>query len=217
MPDLRRVTVFSDCQAVMNALAAGEGDHFTTLDPLVKRAFEACDSLWDDRNARVAVCWCPGHIGFGGNEKADALSREIRRYNLRHLVPEEQPACVSGYEIPFKYLERARRRHWWRDGADFEWTANMPRKHLYPVAVGVVCDEEACDEAYEDGAYDEAYDDEEYGYEADDEASADELSSHCSSATVQIETRKRKRSASDLPDYPSKRQRTGRPEHGIKP
>ncbi|KAK1633703.1 hypothetical protein BDP81DRAFT_452265 [Colletotrichum phormii] len=57
MPDLRRVTVYSDCQAVMNALASGEvGEHVTTLDPLVRRAYEACDSLWDDRNVRVAVC-----------------------------------------------------------------------------------------------------------------------------------------------------------------
>ncbi|KXH60364.1 hypothetical protein CSAL01_05745 [Colletotrichum salicis] len=129
---------------------------------------------------------------------------------LAHLMPDLR-----------RYLERARRGHWWRDEADFEWTANMPRKQFYPVAVGVVCDEEAGDEAYDDEAYHEAYDDEAYdeeddGYEADDEASASELSSHCSSATMQIETRKRKRSASDLPDYPSKRQRTSRLEHGIK-
>ncbi|EXF78404.1 hypothetical protein CFIO01_11702 [Colletotrichum fioriniae PJ7] len=249
MPDLRRVTIFSDCQDVMNTLATAEGSHPSALDPLVKRAFEACGSLRDKRNIRVAVCWCPGHARIVGNEKADELSKEIRRYNFRHLVPKEQPTRVSGYEIPLKYLERARRGHWWKDEADFKWTANMPRKRFYPVAVSRECDEEACEVAYDGEAYDEAfededyedetyndpiyddedydedYDDEDYNYDADDEFSDDEffddeasatLSSYSYSSATQCQTRKRRRSASDLPEHPYKRQRTGRLEHGIK-
>ncbi|KAJ0301750.1 hypothetical protein COL516b_007727 [Colletotrichum fioriniae] len=245
MPELKRVTIFSDCQAVMQTLAVAEGGHTTTSDPLVRRAFEACDLLWNDGNIRVAVCWCPGHARIVGNEKADELSKEIRRYNFRHLVPKEQPTRVSGYEIPFKYLERARRGHWWKDEADFEWTANMPRKRFYPVAVSSGCGEEACEVAYDGEAYDEAfededyedetyddqiyddeddddedYDDEDYNYDADDEFSDNEafatLSSYSYSSATQSQTRKRRRSASDLPEHPYKRQRTGRPEHGIK-
>ncbi|KAK1729646.1 hypothetical protein CaCOL14_006619 [Colletotrichum acutatum] len=226
MPDLRRVTIFSDCQGVMNTLAAAEGSYPSALDPLVKRAFEACGSLRDKRNIRVAVCWCPGHVGIVGNEKADELSKEIRRYNFRHLVPKEQPTRVSGYEIPSKYLERARRGHWWKDEADFEWTANMPRKRFYPVAASRECDDENYDyEDYDYEADDGAYNDEDYNYDADDEFSDDEfyddeasatLSLYSYSSATQSQTRKRERSISDPPEYPCKRQRTGRLEHGIK-
>ncbi|KAK1580518.1 uncharacterized protein LY79DRAFT_302607 [Colletotrichum navitas] len=111
MPELRRVTVFTDCQDSIHTLMAAAAK---ASDPLVKRAVAASVELVA-RGVRVLVRWCPGHVGIEGNEKANDLAKEVRSYNFRHLVPKEQPDLLAGYEIPEEYLERARRGDWWKD------------------------------------------------------------------------------------------------------
>ncbi|KAK2012962.1 hypothetical protein LZ32DRAFT_605030 [Colletotrichum eremochloae] len=111
MPQLRRVTVFTDCQESIQTLIAAAAN---ASDPLVERAVAASAKLVA-RGVRALVRWCPGHVGIVGNEMADELAQEVRYYNFRHLVPRDQPDSLTGYEIPDEYLERARRGDWWKD------------------------------------------------------------------------------------------------------
>ncbi|KAK6209594.1 hypothetical protein QIS74_11178 [Colletotrichum tabaci] len=132
MPELRQVTVFTDCKdAIRKLIAAAENGS----DTLVKRAVAASLAL-DAKGVRAFVRWCPGHVGIEGNSKADELAKEARYYNFRHLVPRQQPASVCGYDIPGEYLERARRGDWWEDGA-----SQPPRTDKKQMSIWRDCEE----------------------------------------------------------------------------
>nr|XP_036586642.1 uncharacterized protein CTRU02_03230 [Colletotrichum truncatum]KAF6797199.1 hypothetical protein CTRU02_03230 [Colletotrichum truncatum] len=96
LPELKNVTLFTDCKYAIRKLM--EAEH-SCNEPLIKRAVAASAEL-DARGVRVQVRWCPGHIGICGNEKADALANSVRKCQPPKTVPKEMPERMKEYEIP---------------------------------------------------------------------------------------------------------------------
>ena len=84
-------TILSDSKSVLQALG-----HFNSFNPLIIEILEWLQ-LSQSCGQSVSFCWCPAHVGVGGNEKADVLAKmAVSRLNIIkcHLPLNDFYPCI---------------------------------------------------------------------------------------------------------------------------
>ncbi len=99
------ISIFSDSQAALKAL-----DSFEFKSRLVWDCYSFLAEL--GRCNMVTLCWIPGHSGFEGNEKADALANSA----AATLLEGPQPFCgiprSSAYQSINSWVRNEHERRW---------------------------------------------------------------------------------------------------------
>ncbi len=121
-----KLTILSDCQAVIRALIRarpGEGKMESDMYGLMKE-------MEEEGKTKIRVRWVPGHVGVEGNERADQEAKRAVRMGDLEVVDWGKN---RGREVR-KELRKKREREWQE-----EWDRGLKGRFTHKFIPKVCC------------------------------------------------------------------------------